>query len=159
MILVGLTLAAAQPLQGSFRPAMTVSDVLSGVDMCRDVVTPGGIDHTPLQRKHWQTVKISSTNGDPMPAGADDTWAPPATFMMVMLHGDAQSAKCRVSAQVRDQSVVADVLEHFPVHLQPTGKAGELAADDGGQHVTVSTQANRDYPSINIVVSRPMGAK
>ena len=152
-------LAIAPTLPGmTFRPAVSVSDVLGGFEMCRAVVTGGGIDPGALKKKHWSPVEISADDGAGV-STQEQSWSPPNTIMMLFLKTEPAQATCHVAAQVRDQTVVAKALSKLPLWIKPTSDARRMEGDDGGQHIAVSVTDSKDYPSINIWVTRQLEPK
>jgi hypothetical protein len=158
--LITSALMMANPVMGTFRPTVSVSDALSGLQMCRTVVTPSGFDDQPFKKAHWQALKLRATSDEnPADVKALKAWSPPNSFMMVLLSPKGGKWRCNVAAPLGDRQAGADLVAKLPVRLTLSEKPGEFDGEDSGQQIHVSMGDNPELPTINITVSRPMEPK
>jgi hypothetical protein len=148
------------PIAGTFRPTVSVSDAITGVQMCRAVVTPAGFDDKPLRKAHWPTLKITATpDEDPAELKGLKAWSVPNSFAMMLVTEKDGKLRCNVAAPVATAEVGAELLTKLPIRVVPTDKPGEFQGQDNGQDIHVSMGDNAQFPTINITVSRPMEPK
>lgn len=156
-----LALALLSPSPVTFRPSVSIDDAVSGVQMCRAVVTPTGFDERPLKSQHWPALKITATTDEERAnLGTIHAWSPPnGSFLMLMVSTKNGKVNCNVAAPVSSRETGEALVAKLPVHLTPSDKAGQFDASDNGQKIHVSMGDNVDNPTINISVTRPVESK
>jgi len=159
-LLIASALASPSPTTGTFRPTVSVSDALSGLEMCRAVITPSGVDETPFKKAHWPKLKLTaSSDEDPGQVKALKAWSPPNSFMMVLVSQKDGKSRCNVAAPVGNRQTADELIAKLPVRLTPGDKRGQFDGEDNGQQIHVSMGDNLDLPMINITVTRPTEPK
>jgi hypothetical protein len=162
LLLAPALLMTAQAIPaGTFRPTVSVKDALTGLQMCRAVITQSGFDPTPIKKARWQTVGIAAPPGqkDDGTLAGIQAWQVPGSFAMVMVTQKDGNWRCNVAAPVRNQKVGTELMAKLPVHLDPAGETGVFEGWDNGQKIHVSLGDVSEYPTINLTVTRPTEPK